>query len=270
MLPSSKVFRRFANSGAPGRVAPSYCSAGVHESRWAQQVPAHLVLQWLKAAKFLKFEKKTPECAEAFEDIFTGDCDQQVMVLKKSESINLELVRKARTRLDAVAMLTWRAIFAELDLSRVWFHLWVDGSPQFRGREMFAMTVDIVIPGEMYVRRLLPCVSLRSSQMDALSKTVTLLWAIFLMFAPTDISLRAFCSRVRSMCSDQGAERKIAQQMDIVEPDCPSRSRSTLPFVRAEPRLEARMGWHDPQRAFLTGVVSHLAGVAEAYGVLVP
>ena len=91
-----------------------------------------------------------------------------------------------------------------------------------------------------------------------------------LMFAPTDISLRAFCSRVRSMCSDQGAERKIAQQMDIVEPDCPSRSRSTLPFVRAEPRLEARMGWHDPQRAFLTGVVSHLAGVAEAYGVLVP
>ena len=166
VLPSSKVLRRFANSGAPGRVAPSYGFAGVHESRWAQQVPAHLVLQWLKAAKFLKFEKKTPECAEAFADIFTGDCDQQVMVLKKSESINLELVRKARTRLDAVAMLTWRAMFAELDLSRVLFHLWVDGSPQFRGREMFAMTVDIGIPGEMYERRLLPCVSLRSSQMD--------------------------------------------------------------------------------------------------------
>ena len=171
----------------------------------------------MKAAKFLKCEKKTPECAEAFADIFTDDCDQQVMMLKKSESINLELVRKARTRLDAVAMLTRRAMFAELDLSRVWFHLWVDGSSQFRGREMFAMTVDIVIPGEMYERRLLPCVSLRNSQMDALSKTVTLLWAIFLMFAPTDISLRAFCSRVRSICSDQGAERKIAQQMDIVD-----------------------------------------------------
>ena len=62
----------------------------------------------------------------------------------------------------------------------------------------------------------------------------------------------------------------MVYQREEPQPDSPSRSRSPLPFVRAEPKLEARMGWHDPQRAFPTGVVSQLAGVAEAYGVLVP
>ena len=64
---------------------------------------------------------------------------------------------------------------------RVWFHGWVDGSPQFRGRKMFAMTADIVIPGELCEWRLSLCVSLRNFQLDATSKIAALLWVVVVM-----------------------------------------------------------------------------------------
>ena len=96
-------------------------------------------------------------------------------------------------------------ICAPFDLLRVWFHLPVDGSPQFRGLEMFFITVELVTLAIFYEWRLLPCVSSRNSQVDATSKALTL---ILFMFAPTDVALRAFCSCVRSVSSDQGDERK--------------------------------------------------------------
>lgn len=50
---------------------------------------------------------------------------------------------------------------------------------------------------------------------DALSKTVALLWQIWLMVGPSFSRVRQFCDRVRSITTDMGVERLIAGQ-----PDC--------------------------------------------------
>ena len=117
-------------------------------------------------------------------------------------------------------MLCWRKVSRNLDLGRTFVHVWVDGPPQWRGTEMFAMSFAMAVVGEdgfTYTRRLFPCVSLRSRQMDATSKTISLLWAIFLLVGPSIDAVRSFCGRVRSIVSDNGCERSMAQMTDMID-----------------------------------------------------
>ena len=107
----------------------------------------HLFPWW--NAKFLNNEKMTQRCAEAFAHTFTTHCHQQVMLLSKRNRTNFGRGRHAWRSFVCCAWFFYRV-----------FHLWVDCSPRFRGREMFT---DIVIPGEKYEWRLLLCVSSRNS-----------------------------------------------------------------------------------------------------------
>ena len=130
----------------------------------------------------------TPRCAEAFADTFTDACDQRDSLSKKSERVKL------------VAMMV--SFFGGRQPAISWSRNVRHHSRTRDSCEFF------------YERRLLPCVSSRNSLVDATSKALAL---ILLMFAPTVVALRAFCSCVRSVSFDQGDERKIPQQTGIAD-----------------------------------------------------
>ena len=50
---------------------------------------------------------------------------------------------------------------------------------------------------------------------DAMSKSIALLWQIYLMVGPGYQQVRGFCNRVRSFTTDMGVERLMARM-----PDC--------------------------------------------------
>lgn len=82
---------------------------------------------------------------------------------------------------------------------------------------MYAATVDIVF-GDTVVRRLLPPVALEACHMDGFSKSVALLWAIFLLVGPEEKQVRSFCNRVVAICSDSGVEAQVVDYMDFLVP----------------------------------------------------
>lgn len=178
-------------------------------------MPAVKLVQWVEAAMFLKAQKDIESATEAFARVLTETEDEAFQLLTKTPKACREILRTARVRIDVVAMLYFRAMWAKLDLSQVSIHIWIDGSPQWRGLEMFSASMDLFV-GDRVERRLLPCIALKSSQMDSLNKCVALLYGIWLLVGPSAEALRAFTSRVVSICSDSGVERGVVDMEDLV------------------------------------------------------
>ena len=122
--------------------------------------------------------------------------------------VDAKILRQARVRLDAVAMLLYQAFFASsrADLEEMDVFLFVDGSPQWRGRELYASTMDLLADG-FYKRVLLPLLFLGQGSLDTIAKTVGLLWQVMLLTGANH--LQALLGRVRAVLTDGGTERKI-------------------------------------------------------------
>ena len=83
-------------------------------------------------------------------------------------------------KFDILAMHIWGAFFGQLDLELVDIFLFVDGSPQCRGKELFAASMDVFIRPDAFgngdvehFRRLLPVVSTSRGQLDTVGETVS-------------------------------------------------------------------------------------------------
>ena len=176
------------------------------------------VLDWLDASSNCKDSRRAlGQTAKSFAKLFSRRGTQsQAKLLADLEHIHIDCLRKARVRLDCLCMCLFRLFWASLDVSNVNIFLWADGSPQWRGLELFAVSADFFFGSGDIVRKLLPCVSLPKWMADSMSKAVALLWQIFLMVGPTFYQVRAFCSRVRSFTTDMGAERLIAGIADFL------------------------------------------------------
>ena len=124
-------------------------------------------------------------------------------------------MRLARVRLDTVAMLVHRHFWQSLVWAEVAIHIWCDASPQWRGFELFAASFDLLAPG-FCQRRAFPFITPELGQ-DLTSKTVALLWQIFLVVGPTFLAVRAFCNRVVCICTDMGTERLMTEVADILD-----------------------------------------------------
>lgn len=125
-------------------------------------------------------------------------------------------------------------------------YLWCDASPQFRGLEMFAASVDL-FADMFYKRWLMPVVSLPRDALDAQGKTIALLWQILLLVGVSKTDIRSFLRRVRSITTDQGTERLIVSMPDFV-PDF-------LEFVgmpAARPE-HGQQGWLFPRAIHMPG-----------------
>ncbi len=121
-------------------------------------MPCHRVIKWLRATSNLKDVKKSQETSDAFAQIMCEGGPETVQELKlRVPKLNREIIRRARGRLDAVAMLMFGAFFARENPDNITIYIYVDGSPQYRGYELYATSIDFVVsqqPGEApFVRR---------------------------------------------------------------------------------------------------------------------
>ena len=63
----------------------------------------------------------------------------------------------------------------------------------------------------------LPLVSRSREFLDVYGKVFAFLWAVWLTFGPSIASMTRFCDSVVCICSDMGAERKIARYRDVLD-----------------------------------------------------
>lgn len=184
------------------------------EKRWrgSQGVrDAELMLDWLEASMDLKQQRKAKlACAKFAKLLGTKIGIDATTLLDNTEFTSGRLLIKSRVRVDCAANLLhrkwWSSICHQEGLS---VHIFCDAFPQWRGVELFATTIDIVVGGELF-RRLAPLVSLSKAQLDQSGKLAAVLWQAFLMVGPTVESLSQFCGAVRSLTTDLGTERLLA------------------------------------------------------------
>ena len=139
--------------------------------------------------------------------------------MKGTRLAGRELLRLSRVRLDLVAMLIWRHLWRRLmpeSCSATNLYLWADASPQKRGIELFAASVD-VLSGYLSRRWLLPVIGLPRIALDHVGKTLALLWMVVLITGPSPRAIRSFLSRARCTTSDMGTGRLMVDMPDCLQ-----------------------------------------------------
>lgn len=212
-----------------------------------------IVLDWLQATKYIRSVKKMREAAASFAPLFArasgSSADRLVAGLPR---VHPEVLRKARVRLDCMAMVLfrsfWQAQVQQLGIGMLPnIYIFADASPQWRGLELYASSFDMLI-GATIAHRLFPMLSLDKDLLDAAGKCLALVWQIFLLAGPSYFFVRLFCSRVRSITTDQGTERKLADFAQVLPGfyqmiDAAYRVRDESPMEHLFPRALAMPGW---------------------------
>ena len=147
-----------------------------------------LVVQWLKASTFVKDIKQVALAAESFARIFSRSSGlSHLRLMNEMEKVHPEVLRRARVRLDCVSMLLHRMFYQDMvrsvGVEALNVYVFADASPQWQGLELFAGSFDL-FDGTNLVRKLLPMISWNKSFMDAIGKTMALLWQLFLIVGP--------------------------------------------------------------------------------------
>jgi hypothetical protein len=177
-----------------------------------------LILEWIAASMDVKDIRKIGRAAKSFATIFARGCGiPKNVLLSNAPKVCPEVIRLGRVRADVVSMLLTRKMLQEtlLKSPHVNIFVYIDGSPQWRGLEMLATSIDIQ-DGQTITRRLLPLISLESYQFGALWKVAALLWQLFLVVGPLYSTMRLCLRRIRGVLTDFGTERKIADYTDLL------------------------------------------------------
>ena len=90
--------------------------------------------------------KQTGEAADAYANIFARTTGVDPVVLRrKLERVGKNTLRTARVRIDCVAMLAWQEYFTQVlhQFEDLDVYLFCDGSPQWRGLELYASSADV-------------------------------------------------------------------------------------------------------------------------------
>lgn len=163
-----------------------------------------------------------------------------------------EFLLRGGPRLDCVAMVLfrhlWRASARGANAAMPNLLLFADASPQRRGLELKASSFDMFY-GTTFMHRLFPLVSLDKAFLDASGICLALLWHIFLLSAPPPpfILFRLFCSRVRSLTTEQGTERLLA--------DCPHALPASDGTIDPQDKVQdgTTSGWRFPRTIAMPG-----------------
>jgi hypothetical protein len=122
--------------------------------------------------------------------------DSTLQVIRDSLTCPYDVLRKARIKLDCVMMAAFREYFATLSVEDIFLHLYIDGSPQKRGLELYASTFDLCMfedDGSVSIsRRLFPLICIGVGSLGTYGKTFALLWMIFLVAGPSYHRMRRF------------------------------------------------------------------------------
>ncbi len=162
-----------------------------------------LVLDWLEATSHLKDVRKARQATSSWARIFSRATVANRFALEADvEHVDYTVLRRARVRLDICAMLLFRMLFHcmfQQDAENVQLYLYCDSSPQWRGLELFSSSVDLY-DGKTFTRRLMPCIALGRSMMNARGKALALCWQCVLLSGLT-IDLARFFWAVFAECS---------------------------------------------------------------------
>jgi len=150
-----KHFRGLGRAREPPRL--SLCSHIRRAGHWS--TPVEDVLDWLWATRTMGDLQLAQEAKRDWARIFVrGDAERAELVAQSSH-VHKDTLRQARVKADCVHNLLMRAVFHRINSQNLELYLFSDGSPQFRGHELFATSMDI-IAGAFFKRLLLPLVSL--------------------------------------------------------------------------------------------------------------
>jgi hypothetical protein len=174
------------------------------------------VLEYLHASLFIKDIKQIDLAKSAFLPLLVKATFNPREL--HTDRLHGNALRRSRVNLDATAMLLFRAFYKTLNPDLTWVFIFLDASPQERGRELFAASFDLICRSapEFCQRRYFAGVRIGHDLLSALGKTIALLWQIFLQIGPDFNLMRQFCSSVAGICSDLGTERLIARGADIL------------------------------------------------------
>lgn len=212
--PPPHSLRHFVQNATDQRARPtSNSSQSLQLPKWADaMIDPELVIEWLSASAYIRHNRQAPNAAAAFARLLARSSGVPLsQLVNKMQTLSYTTLRGARIKLDVAAMMIWREMWVSLLSSHgddLHLYIYCDASPQ-RGAELFATSVD-VFDGKVFRRWLLPCVSLHPALMDAVGKNLALLWQVFLVAGPHLHLAQAFCNRVRSITTDMGTERLIA------------------------------------------------------------
>lgn len=218
-----------------------------------QMKEAALVIDWLDASRYIKNIRQCGEAAQSFGRIFARSSGITLHALTNDlKEAQPELLRRARVRLDCVAMLLNRRLWTSIvraqgdDLPNL--YLFADASPQWRQLELYAASFDLK-DGDTIIHKLFPALALDKWSRDAFGKCVALLWQIFLVAGPSYFLVKLWCSRVRSVTTDQGVERMLADYPGflgdffwLVDPKYKIKD-ANPPLANLFPRALAMPGW---------------------------
>ena len=215
MSPPLAMVRRMVSYDAPAARQDSV------RQRAGTQLSAEEFLEYLAASSTCTSLRNMGVAAKAWAKIFERKLG--IAIDLPSTGPSYETLRRARLQLDLMAMLTFRHWFRTLvdSGSDSWcLYLHMDASPQWRGRELFAATVDIVRIGDEkpYSRHLLPLVNLGAAFRTVQGKAWALLWMITLVVGPEYNLLRVFLGKVRSITTDLGGEFLVRDLGDTLIP----------------------------------------------------
>ena len=101
--------------------------------------------------------------------------------------------------------------------TNVHFFLYADASPQFRGAELWAVSVEVYEVDTGYIWRfLLPVLALNKGMLDGCGKLIALLFQLWLVSGPGFETVRWLCSRIYGVTTDMGVERRLVDWKDVL------------------------------------------------------
>ena len=163
----------------------------------------------------------------------------------------------ANKKLDVVDLLILRRRLhaaAAHDLLKA-VNVYSDSSP-VSGSEMQGMIIDLHFRDGAYERIELPGGTLTYGLFDAVSKTMCLLHAFWLVAGPDHATLKYFCSKVISVTTDFGTEKHTIEMRDCTRAYCE--------YMAGRPLDEVRQ-FVDVTRRWLPNSI-RLAGWGHAHG----
>ena len=190
-----------------------------HRTGWSNAHEVHMILEWLAASDNIKNTRRIWGTAQKFAKVFAvANSVTVTSVLGILRPANMQVLRSARIRLDVVACNLFRKVWSELVPDTINIYLYLDSSPQVRGEELFALSIELRDPAGNYPweRRLAPMIAIQKDYFDAVGKSLALVYLIWLLVGPTASQVIRFCDRVRGIVTDMGTERKIARSPCLI------------------------------------------------------
>ena len=205
-------------TGAQGRVIGGFQHrTGLRQQQNAMD-PLHIITA-IGFSRFLRDQQHFSEALQAAQDYDRPDLDGALR--ERSDDPHRSSLDLAFRRMDLVDCLLHRREFQadHIHDNLVAVNVYSDASPN-SGEELQGMVIDVFRKNSEPTRITLPGSTLAYSHFDATSKAIALLHGFWLIAGPFYAVLKYVLSKVISVTTDFGTERKTVTMLDCVLAYC--------------------------------------------------